>query len=228
MHKLRSSGIGRRAAIRRLVSLAGGTVLAAPLLGRVKPALAEGEGNVIRVEEDWYVKIGVPEPGEDSPQITTVLAPSWATSGNLGIFDLNCATQPNFSSGGVQLQLWYNGAMIQARSNTNWDSIHYEGEEICYTSAMSLANGQISFEIINGTSNTWGAFGTGELKLQNASWRNNLNAYDPNCSVTNSRVGFASHRVRSFVLQRIRYYSQNGLKSTDDTPRVLHQYDPVT
>lgn len=41
----------------------------------------------------------------------------------------------------------------------------------------------------------------------------------------NSRIGFASHRVRRFKLERVRYDSANGLQSTDNTPRVLHQYD---
>ncbi len=169
----------------------------------------------------------MPEPGEDSPQITTVMAPSWANSGNRGIFDLNCATQPNFASGGVQLQLWYNDVMVQSRSNENWDSLRYDGEEIRYTSVMSLKNSHMAFEIINGSSQTWGNFGLGELVSDNTTWRNHLNTYDPDCSAASSRIGFASHRVRSFVLERVRYYSSSGLKATDNTPRVLRQYDPI-
>ena len=159
----RLSGLSRRAAVRRLLGLAGGTCLVAPWLNRAEHARADDNGHIIRVEEDWYMKIGVPEPGEDSPQITTVMAPSWSTSGNIGVFDLNCATQPNFSSGGVQLQLWYNGDLVQARSNTNWDSIRFSDEEIRYTSIMRIQNNHLSFEITNGSSQTWGTFGIGEL-----------------------------------------------------------------
>jgi hypothetical protein len=82
------------------------------------------------------------------------------------------------------------------------------------------------FEIINGTSESWGSFGNGEMKLQVETWRDHLNWYDPEFTTHNSRIGFASHRVRNFTLERIRYYSANGLKSTDDAPRVLHQYTP--
>ena len=81
------------------------------------------------------------------------------------------------------------------------------------------------FEILNGTSETWDTFRTGELKLQIATGREHLNQYRPNDTVENSRIGFASHRVRRFTLERVRYDSANGLQSTDNTPRVLHQYD---
>ncbi len=226
---VRAAGINRRECFKRLLGLAGGASLAtAGFCSRPQArAAGGGDGNIIRVEEDWYVKIGIPDPQKDSPQITTVLAPSWAGAGNLGVFDLNCATQPGFASGGVQLQLWYNDDMVQARSNTNWDSLHFSDEEIHYTSVMRLQNNHLAFEIINGNSQTWGAFGIGELISENTTWRNHLNSYDPECSVANSRIGFASHRVRRFVLERVRYYSANGLKSTDETPRVIHTYDPV-
>ena len=226
MNKPSSSLLSRRDVCRRLLGLATATPLAMSWLGAGQPALAAGYGNVMRVEEDWYVKIGTPEPAADSPQITTVIAPAWNTSGNYSVFDLNCATQPNFASGGVQLQLWYGPGMLRSNSNTNWDSIRFTDEEIRYTSVMRIENGQIIFEIINGSSTTWGSFGTGELIVQNTTWRNHLNSYDPDCSVSNSRIGWASYQVRSFVLQQIRYFSDLGLQSTDSTPRVLHQYTP--
>ncbi len=224
------SGMSRRDACRRLLGLASVTPLAMSWLGAVQPAIGEGDdgslGNTVRVEEDWYVKIGTPDPDSDSPQISTVIAPSWTLSGRYMVFDMNCATQPGFVSGGVQLQLWQDDAIIQSRSNANWDSLHLVNEEIRYTSAMSIVDGKLVFEIINGTSESWGAFGTGELKVEVDTWRDHLNWYSPEFTAYNSRVGFASHRVRRFTLERVRYFSANGLTSTNDVPRVLHQYDP--
>ena len=156
--------------------------------------------------------------------------PAWTLDGSYGVFDLNCATQPGFSSGGVQLQLWYNGAITQTCSNSNWDSLHFVNEEVNYTSAVSIENGKITYEILNGVASTWGTFGTGELMLQRPTWREHLNGYSPDFSAYNSRIGFASHRVRNLTLQRVRYYFKNNsglhLQHTDDTPRVLHQYTP--
>ncbi len=220
----------RRAAFRRLLGIAGGAPLALAGLESVPSILGQeagATGNTVRVEEDWYVKIGTPEPEADSPQISTVIAPSWTLWGRYAVFDMNCATQPGFSSGGVQLQLWQDDAIIQTCSNSNWDSLHMVDEEIRYTSAMSIENGNLVFEILNGSSETWGTFGSGELKLQVETWRDHLNWYDPNFTTWNSRIGFASHRVRRFILERVRYYKANGNSTLDDTPRVLHQYDPT-
>ena len=186
----------------------------------------EGHGHIIRIEEDWFVKIGTPDPDSDSPQITSVMAPSWTLTGGYAVFDLNCATQPGFVSGGVQLQLWQNDAITQSRSNGRRDSLHLVDEVIRYTTVMSIVDDKLVFEILNGTSDTWGTFGTGELKLEVDTWRPHLNHYSPDFSASHSQIGFASHRVRRFILERVRYFSPRGLQSTDDTPRVLHQYNP--
>jgi len=230
MNTQNSSEISRRAACRRLLGIATGTSAALSLLGTGQPAIGEGEsnGNTIRVEEDWYVKIGTPDPDLDSPQITSAIAPSWTLLGAYAVFDMNCATQPGFVSGGVQLQLWQDDAITQTCSNVNWDSLHFVNEEIRYTSVMRIADGKIVFEIINGTSESWGTFGTGELKLEVDTWRNHLSWYSPDFTAYNSRIGFASHRVRRFTLERVRYFSASGLTFTDNAPRVLHQYDPQT
>ncbi|MFM9963259.1 MAG: hypothetical protein ACKV2Q_18780 [Planctomycetaceae bacterium] len=224
------SGMNRRAACRRLLGLASSVPLAASWLGGVQSTIGASEadslGNTIRIEEDWYVKIGTPDPESDSPQITSVIAPSWTLTGKYAVFDLNCATQPGFVAGGVQLQLWQDDQVVQTRSNVNWDSLHLIDEEIRYTSVISVIDGKLVFEIINGSSESWGSFGTGELKLEVDTWRSHLNQYSPEFTVENSRIGFASHRVRRFTLERIRYFSAHGLQSTDDMPRVLHQYDP--
>lgn len=227
------SGISRRAACRRLLGLAGCAPLVMPWLGTMQPAFGVDEaiGNTMRIEEDWYVKLGTPDPDSDSPQITTCIAPACTLSGRYGVFDMNCATQPGFASGGVQLQLWSNDGIIQTCSNTNWSSLHFVDEEIRYTSVIRLENRNLVFEILNGTSTSWDSFGNGELKLQYPTWRDHLNNYSVDYSVANSRIGFASHRVRRFTLERVRYYFENAsglrLHSTDDTPRVLHHYDPA-
>lgn len=227
MNKLPSKPMSRRAVFRRMLGLATATPLAMSWLGNASSAVADGStGQTVRVEEDWYIKIGTPDPDYDSPQITTVIAPSWTLWGKYAVFDLNCATQPGFSSGGVQIQLWQDDAIIQTASNTDWSSMHMVDEEIRYTSAMSVSNGNVVFEILNGSSESWGTFGNGELKLQAPTWRDHLNGYDPNFTTYNSRIGFASHRVRRFILERVRYFTADGLQSTQDTPRVLHQYDP--
>ncbi len=225
MNKPPSSLFSRRDVCRRLLGLASAAPFAMSLLNSV--TADESNGQTIRVEEDWYIKIGTPDPDSDSPQITTVMSPAWNTpGGGYSVFDLNCATQPNFASGGVQLQFWSNNAIVNSQSNVCWDSLRFTDEEIAFTSVMRIENDHLIFEVINGSSSTWGSFGVGELVVQYPTWRRNLNGYDPDCSAYNSRIGWCSFEVRSFVLQQARYYSTNGLAATDNTPRVLHQYNP--
>ena len=227
MSSQKALSIGRRAAMGRMLGLAGSIPLSLSCLGSANPAHGDtSENDTLRVEEDWYIQIGTPEPAEDSPQITTVICPSWTLWGYYAVFDMNCATQPNFESGGVQLQLWKDDAIIQSRSNADWTSLSHTDEEIRYTSAMSIHNGNLDFEIANGSSSSWGAFGHGELKLNIPTWREHLNWYGTWFTELNSRVGFASHRVRRLILERVRLYSANGLQSEDNSPRVLHSYDP--
>ncbi len=230
MKNSRNLGISRRAACRQLLTIAGTAPFAAVCLQNAKPAFAEElnlPANVMRVEEDWYVQIGTPAPEEDSPQITTVLTPG-SFEFSYSVFDMNCATQPNFESGGVQLQLWRYGNINYSRSNANWASLHIVDEEIRYTSAMSIQNGNLAYEVLNGTSESWGSFGTGELKVEHPTWRTHLNHYSRQDSIANAGIGFASHRVRCLALQRVRYYSQNDLLLEDTNSHVIHQYDPVT
>ena len=223
----KSARMNRRSVCGRLLGLAAGAPLALSLLAQSKAKADWSNGQTVRVEEDWHVRIGTPSPSEDSPQISTVMAPSWTLWGYYAVFDLNCATQPNFESGGVQLQLWYDGAIVQSRSNTNWASLFHPDEEIRFTSAMSIANDHLVFEIKNGTSTSWGAFGNGEMRIQVPTWRSHLNGYSPWFTESNSRIGYASHRVRRFILERVRYYSDSGQQAEETDPRILHSYDPV-
>lgn len=225
------AGISRREAFRKMLGY-GSLPLAMSWMNQADPVVADGffgnnDSDIVRVEEDWYVKVGTPSPADDSPQITTVISPSWTLWGWYAVFDMNCATQPGFFSGGVQLQLWRNGVIQQTRSNTNWASLSTVDEDVRYTSAVAIENANLAFEIINGTGTTWGTFGTGELKMSVSTWRNDLNFYGPWFSESNSRIGFASHRVRRFILERVRYIKRDGTVTVENDPRVLHYYDPA-
>lgn len=223
----KSARMNRRSACGRLLGLAAGAPMAMSLLSRPNAKADWSNGQTVRVEEDWYVKIGTPSPNEDSPQISTVIAPSWTLWGYYAVFDMNCATQPNFESGGVQLQLWYDGVIVQSRSNTNWASLFNPNEEIRFTSAISIEDNQLVFEIKNGTSTSWGDFGNGEIRMSVPTWRQHLNWYSPWFSEQNSRIGFASHRVRRFIMERVRYFNESGEQSQETDPRILHTYDPI-
>lgn len=189
-------------------------------------AAADGP-NIVRVEEDWRVEVGTPEPEDHAPQIVTVLSPVGNLEREYSVFELNHATFPEYTSGGMQLQCWRNDWLWGYGSTPHNQKLHHDNEVITFTSKMLIDGNTLEFQIVNGASQTWSTFGgNGYLKTRYFTTLNDLNNYSPDVSATNSRVAFASHRVRKLVLTKVRYYSSEGLVATDATPRVVHEYAP--
>jgi len=96
-----------------------------------------------------------------------------------------------------------------------------ENERITWKTSMSLSDGRLSFEVLDGTSDTWGAFGgnAGRLRATQLTNLADLNGYDPDVSISNSGVGYASNRVQSMTLKRVRVTMSDGSGVVDDTPR---------
>ena len=182
---------------------------------------------IVRVEEDWRVEVGTPEPEDHAPQIVTVLSPVANLEREHSVFELNHATYPEYTSGGMQLQSWRGEWLSGFGSTPQWQKLKYGNEVVTFTSAMTLDGSALEFQIRNGTSQTWSSFGgNGYLKTRYFTTLSNLNAYSPDVSVVNSRVAFASHRVKKLVLTKIRYYSSTGLVATDETQRIVHEHTP--
>lgn len=205
--------------------------LVTALLAMLIPAVvrAVDEAAITRVEEDWQVEIANPNASEFAPQITTVISPRSDLDHSYAVFELNHATQPGFESGGLQMQTWYGNSYIYSSRHMQAVSLSTPNEVITFTMAMTLTDRWLKFEIENGTSTTWGAFGkglSGNLKQWWYSSLENLNQYSPQNSVDNSRVGFASYRVKKLQLKTVRYYSGDTLVRTDSTPRVVWEYVP--
>lgn len=182
---------------------------------------------VDRIEEDWYLLVGEPDPDNDSPQILNVISPLASNSGEHAIFEVNHCTQPDYSAGGMQLQRWSGPDTCAAMTNTiNSGVLAIPSEVITYTARMSLFAGKLKYSIENGQSQTWGPFGgTVPYNLSVSSSLSTLSGYRPEFSVSQSMVAYGSHRVKTFKITQIRYYSQGVLVAKDTTERVVHQYD---
>ncbi len=179
-----------------------------------------------RVEEDWEIVIGEPSPQDEAPQILNVISPQGTQSGEFYVFELNHSTQPEYAAGGMQLQRWTGDTVRGWKSKNTTASLAIPGETIRYTLRMRVIDNDLWVSVRNGTSQTWGTFGGDELRLWSGSTFYNLNSYRTSHSTSNSRVGFASYRVTSFVLKEVRYYSNGELVQTDETDRVVHEYNP--
>lgn len=185
---------------------------------------------VDRIEEDWYLLIGEPDVENDSPQILNVISPFATTEGAHAIFELNHCTQPEYLSGGLQLQRWTGPDTCVATTRTiDRGAMAIPAEEITYTMRMSLHDGNIYYSVRNGVSQTWGTFGTyGQYRLSAPIATTTLAGYRPDFSVAESKVAFGAHRVKTFKIKQIRYYSLGQLVATDSTERVVHQYDATS
>jgi hypothetical protein len=97
-------------------------------------------------------------------------------------------------------------------------------ETVTWTQSLDVDGNNVTFQIKDGTSTTWGPFGyTGYLKLSSYWSTNNLNSYSPDVSVSRSGVAYASNRVRSLKILQVRGTFSNGTTATDNTVRVVHQ-----
>lgn len=183
---------------------------------------------IIKIEEDWRVEIGSPSPDDHAPQIVTVVSPVGNLDHEYSVFELNHMTYPDYHAGGMQLQRWWSEWLSSTRIwPHSTQKLTINDEVITFTSRMSLDDGDLLFQIRNGVSQTWPDFGThGHLSTRHETTLPDLSDYSPDFSAANSRVAYAKHRVRKLVLVQVRYYSQAGLVTTDDTPRIVHEYSP--
>lgn len=178
---------------------------------------------LVRVEEDWELVVAAPDPGSAGPQVTCTLSPRADLAGVYGTFEINHRSLPSFQPGGLQVQTW-NGDQPLAQSPVPASGVmSTPNETVRWTQVMRLAEGRVVFEVVNGTSTTWGSFGgQGYLQLSVPTSLTNLGGYSPEVSVRNSGVGFAGNRVQSLVLKRVRYQLSNGMVLEDGTARVVH------
>ena len=183
---------------------------------------------IVRIEEDWVLQISNPDAGNDAPQITNVISPTPLLGDLHAILELNHSTLPDFQSGGLQLQLWKDEDQLNWKTHGSSLKLQTINEIITYTMVMEVANGNVTFSIVNGNSTTWGQFGQPQnlLATSASGTVQNLDGYDPQTSVTESEIGYAANRVTKFALSTIRYYDANGLVNTDSTERIVHSQTP--
>lgn len=178
---------------------------------------------VVRVEEDWELDIAIPDSNSVAPQVTCVSSPQGDVSTVFCAFDINHRSQPGFQGGGMQLHIWDGAYTITSQAGENDSIVVTNNDTVRWTQIMSIVDGQLVVEVVNGTSNTWGPFGgPGEIHACTSTSLTDLNGYSPTVSVANSGVGYARNRVNSLVLKRIRLITDTGAVLEDATERVVH------
>jgi len=194
------------------------------VVGWATLAAGQSAPQVVRVEEQWKLVVTTPDPDSSGPQVTTVISPVGNVAGIHAAFELNQQSLPEFTPGGLQLQVWNNELPLAYRQFPSPVVMATADEQVTWTQSLALADGKLTFEIRDGQSTSWGNFGgQGYLKATVYTQLENLNQYDPAVSVANSGVGYAANRVQSLVLTGVRLTLSTGEVLEDNTTRVVHQ-----
>jgi hypothetical protein len=166
---------------------------------------------IVRIEEYWQLRIGQPDPQSVAPQASMVMAPYSQLDATYFVFALNHRGVPHFAPGGLQVQHWENDAPIATIDARSEQPIVDANEVIAWVQRLELKEGRLVFEVVDGQSNSWGAFGGGqELQLTVPTTLTNLNGYAPRISLEESGVSFGGNRVQSLVLQKLRWTDSAG------------------
>lgn len=181
---------------------------------------------LVGIEEDWELIVASPDPNSTAPQVSCTISPLSHVDSIHAAFELNHQSQPEFTAGGLQLQVWNDEQPLGSRKFPNPGVLATDAEVVRWTQSLSLEGGVLTFAITDGTSTTWGNFGgQGYLTADLSTDLTSLNGYDPEISVRNSGVAYAGNRVMSLVLKRVRATLSTGEVLEDTTERVVHSHD---
>lgn len=166
--------------------------------------------DVVWIEEHWQLTIGEPDAESSAPQISMMMSPYGDLDHDFFLFSLNHQSHPDFRSGGLQVQHWNSDGEV-SHSSDKEGCLHHANETISWVQRLSIHEGDVTYEILDGHSQSWGQFGdTGQLRKTFESSLHNLNDYDPGLSITESGVNYAGNRVSSLVLTRLRWGTAQG------------------
>lgn len=212
-----------RAVSRRLVTSARSRwvqLSAVMLLCLAPSASAFQSPAATKIEEDWEIQIGEPSPDEVLPQLYVVTTPTGDLSGQYSVFEINNLLLPDFYGGGLQFQTWWGDQATGEAHHSDYKALSTNAETIKFTVSMRVLGGSLYFRVKNGTSTTWGDFGSNPtLRIVQPSNVSDLSGYNPENSAKFSRVGSGRGRVTKFTLKEVRYYDGTTLLSTDTTSR---------
>jgi hypothetical protein len=171
--------------------------------------IASAQSQVVAIEEHWELKLGNPDPDVSAPQTTMVVSPTGSVDGVHFLFTLNHLSVPDYQPGGMQVQWWDGDQLVDSASFGN-EAFSVEEETVRWRQRVSIQDGNLTFQILNGESDTWGSFGGDALTLNHPTSLTSLNSYRPGVSLTESQVSYAENRVGSLTLMKLVWTTDDG------------------
>ena len=165
---------------------------------------------IVSIEEHWELNLGEPDSASSSPQVSMVMSPTGHLEGSFFVFTLNHQSAPEWTPGGMQVQFWNGEEILDSKVGSHEEALHHVDEVVTWVQRTTVHDGELTFEITSGQSDSWGAFGGGDLKFTAETQLANLNGYRPAVSLEESGVAFAGNRVRSLILRKLRWTDAEG------------------
>ena len=190
------------------------TMLAAHLSNDAAPV-------VVRAEEDWELILCDPDPKTGSPQVMCQMRPIAGNDNLYAVLCLNYQDSDMFVENGLELQMWDGSSLVDDYGIDN-EPLSTEAEVIRWTQALTIQGGQIYFDIISGSSTTFGAFGGKGFRVSAVTGLSDLGRYDPVDSAKNSGITLGANRVFMLRCLRVRYHMSNNTVVTQE--RELKAY----
>jgi hypothetical protein len=187
-------------------------------------AAAASAVDVVRVEEDWELVVGEPDANSAGPQIACTMSPFTNISDTHFTLEINHRSMPWWSPGGISIHQWSGEWRQQSIDRADRAIMQTNDEVVRWTQALYVQDGGLNFQVKDGTSTTWGAFGYSSMFKLRTNWGvSNINSYSPDVSAALSGVAYAGNRVKLLRLVQVRATLAGGAVVTDSTVRVVHQ-----
>ena len=180
--------------------------------------------DLVHVEEDWELVVGQPDANTAGPQVACTMSPFGNIDGTYFTLEVNHQSMPYWAPGGLTIHQWSGESLVQSMNRSNRAVMQNNDETVTWTQVLDVQGGTLTFQVKNVSSTTWGTFGkNNHFKLQTGSGPSDLNSYTPDVSSVRSGVAFASNRVKSLKILRVRGTLSDNTTATDNTVRVVYE-----
>lgn len=181
---------------------------------------------VIRIEEDWKLVLNEPNDVAEAPQFYTTMSPSDSLDWYYALVIWNYREFPEYVPGGLQLQSWLGDTRLRRRSVGD-ALLSTAAETITWTQVLRTDGIELTFEVTDGDSLTWGEFGR-DMSIIEYAFLPDLSGYTTSQSVENACITYGANRVDLLVITEVRKYGPHGLISVDSDPIVVYEgFDPL-
>jgi hypothetical protein len=182
------------------------------VIGAIQSASAQSPESpkIVQIKEHWELAVGEPDAQLSSPQATMIMSPQDNLDGQYFLFTINHRSVPSYEPGGMQVQLWNDNEAVDAESCST-GPLDQSSDVIEWVQRLKVENGTLSFEVVDGSSNSWGNFGgDGSLAFSTPTSLEDLNGYRPAISLGESQVGYAGNRVQRLLLKKLVWLTDDG------------------